>query len=262
VVQIAAARPPRPATAAPRLSRADLTRRRILEAASRVFRSKGLQATGMRDIAAELGMHVGNLYYYFRDKSELLAFCQEATLDRLLALGARVEADDVPADAKLRRLVSGHVVELNEEVPGTLLHLEIEAIDAVRRPAILARRDAYEETWERVIEQGIAVGVLREVDPAITARALLGAVNWTVKWYRADGERTAREIGDAFADVLIAGLLESSQPGPRRSGALPSPRRSGATGRSSRAGSPRAKAPRAKAPRAKAQPPAPGKRKR
>jgi AcrR family transcriptional regulator len=205
VVQIAATAPR--SAAAPVPTRADLARRRILDAASRVVRRKGLDATRMRDIAAELDMHTGNLYYYFRDKGELIAFCQEATLDRLLALGASTEAAPVAADAKLRLLVAGHIVELNEKVPGSLLHLELEAIPAELRPRILARRDAYQQTWERVIEDGIAAGVLRPVDPATAARALLGAVNWTVRWYRADGERSAKELGDEFADILVAGLL-------------------------------------------------------
>src|SRR5690606_29628772 len=90
-------------------SRADLTRRRILEAASRVFRRQGLAATGMRDIAAALGMHVGNLYSRFGDRSGLLAFCQEGTLERLRALGAAVEAGRARADEKLRALIAGHV---------------------------------------------------------------------------------------------------------------------------------------------------------
>ena len=83
MVQTSPAASPLPA---PGATRADLTRRRILEAASRVFQRQGLAATGMRDIAAELGMHVGNLYYYFEDRRDLLAFCQETTLERLLAL--------------------------------------------------------------------------------------------------------------------------------------------------------------------------------
>src|SRR6187455_711900 len=100
-----------PRRAEPAPSRADLTRRRILEAASRVFRRQGLSGTGMRDIAAEMGMHVGNLYYYFEDRRDLLAFCQETTLERLQALAAAVEAAAVSPEERLRRLISGHVVE-------------------------------------------------------------------------------------------------------------------------------------------------------
>ncbi|HVR30129.1 MAG TPA: TetR/AcrR family transcriptional regulator [Thermoanaerobaculia bacterium] len=233
MVQITATPSPEPAP-----SRADVTRRRILEAASRVFRRQGLHSAGMREIAAELGMHAGNLYYYFRDKGELLAFCQEATLDRLLALAARAESADLPADAKLRLLIAGHVVELNEEVPGSLAHLEIEAIDAERRPAILERRDAYEETWRRILEQGAAGGVFRSVDTGTVSRGLLGAVNWTVKWFRSEGEKTAAEIGDELADVLVGGLLAA--------GAVRDPGGS----RTPRAGGPRNARPKRPAPRA------------
>src|ERR1044071_3107872 len=85
-------------------------KRGILDAASRVFRRKGLAATGMRDIAAELGMAVGNLYYYFADRKELIAFIQEDALDGLLELAARVQFLPLPAEQKLWLLVAGHVV--------------------------------------------------------------------------------------------------------------------------------------------------------
>ncbi|MEO8277220.1 MAG: helix-turn-helix domain-containing protein, partial [Thermoanaerobaculia bacterium] len=52
---------------APRGSGADARRREILAAASRLFRREGLASAGMREIAAELGMTAGNLYYYFAD---------------------------------------------------------------------------------------------------------------------------------------------------------------------------------------------------
>lgn len=195
-----------PATG-PAASNALRKKREILEAASRVFRRRGLHATGMRDIAAELGMHVGNLYYYFEDRRDLLAFCQETTLERLLALAERVESASAPADEKLRALIAGHVFELNEGVPGSLAHLEVEAIDEDRRPGILARRETYEESFRRVIAAGIASRVFRRVDPGTAARALLGACNWTVKWYRPGGERDAEQIGADFADLLVGGLL-------------------------------------------------------
>src|SRR5262245_59550554 len=133
MVQISHGAVPAPA---PPATRADATRRRILEAASRVFRRQGLAATGMRDIAAELGMHVGNLYYYFEDRRDLLAYCQQTTLERLLALAEHVEESTASPADKLRLLIAGHIVELNETVPGSLAHLEFEAIDEPRRSAI------------------------------------------------------------------------------------------------------------------------------
>ncbi len=75
------------------LDRSGEKKREILDAAARVFRRAGARMRpGMRDIAAELGMAVGNLYYYFKDKEDLLAFVQEDALGGLLALAERVRA--------------------------------------------------------------------------------------------------------------------------------------------------------------------------
>src|SRR5215470_5381930 len=105
---------PKPIRAQDAVAKVRERKRAILEAASRVFLKKGVYATGMRDIAAELGMAVGSLYYYFEDKEELLAFVQEDALDGLLALAERVRGRDLRADARLYLLIAGHVVRLND----------------------------------------------------------------------------------------------------------------------------------------------------
>lgn len=184
-----------------------LRKREILNGASRVFRRRGLHASGMRDIAAELGMAVGNLYYYFADKEELLAFVQEDALSGLLNLAAWVRELELPVDQKLQLLILSHVVLLNEGRPGSLAHLEIEALGERFRGAIQARRDRYEQALRELVEEGMASGVFRPVDAKGTALAILGAVNWTVKWFRPEGGRAAREIGGEFAALLVRGLL-------------------------------------------------------
>lgn len=187
-------------------------KREILLAASRVFRERGLHATGMRDIAAELGMAVGNLYYYFKDKEALLAFIQESTLSDLLDMASRVRDLDLRADQKVRLLLEEHVVRLNdpeEGTPGSLAHLEVEALGEGLRAAVMAQRDEYERILRRLIEEGMDRKVFRQVDAKVAALALLGAVNWTVKWFRPEGGKSAREIGREAAETLVGGLLTS-----------------------------------------------------
>jgi AcrR family transcriptional regulator len=193
-------------------------KREILEAASRVFRRKGLHASGMRDIAAELEMAVGNLYYYFKDKEDLLAFIQQTTLAGLRSLASRVEALDLRADGKLWLLIAGHISLLNEVIPGSLAHLEVEALGEERRRPIQEGRDEYERTFRRLIDEGIAAGVFRPADPKVAELALLGAANWSVKWFRPGGGMSAREIGQEMADLLVRGLLA---PGAAESFAAP-----------------------------------------
>ena len=189
--------------------RGDEKKREILRAASAVFRKRGLHAAGMREIAAELGMAVGNLYYYFENKEALLAFCQEDALAGLLDLagGAESGAGTERADHRLFRLLAGHVVLLNEATPGSLAHLEVEALHGKRKTKIREQRRTYEAAVQAVIRDGVRAGIFRDVDAKVASFAVLGAVNWTVKWFRPEGDKTAAQIGRECAEILVRGLL-------------------------------------------------------
>jgi AcrR family transcriptional regulator len=64
------------------------TRERILDAALELFRTQGYAATTMRQIAEAAGVAVGNAYYYFASKDQLiLAFYERNHTDHLAALG-------------------------------------------------------------------------------------------------------------------------------------------------------------------------------
>lgn len=183
-------------------------KREILRAAARVFRAKGVTGARMKDIADELGAAVGNLYYYFRDKADLLAFCQEDGLAGLLDLTARVGALDLGPAERLALLIEGHVVQVNEATPGALAHLEVEGASPERRANLNSGRARYEDVLRAVIEEGRARGIFRpEVDAKLATLAMLGAVNWTVRWYDPSGGKSARTIGREFAEVLVRGLL-------------------------------------------------------
>lgn len=182
-------------------------KREILRAAGEVFRRQGLHATGMRDIAAAAGMAVGNLYYYFADKQALLAFCQEDALAGLLDLAGRVRALELPADQRLWLLVVGHMLRLHETTPGAIAHLDVDALGDEARAPVLSRRDDYETAFREVVRQGIAERLFRKVDPKLAALTLLGALNWTAQWYRPGGGKSARQLGEEMADLLVRGLL-------------------------------------------------------
>jgi hypothetical protein len=69
------------------------------------------------------------------------------------------------------------------------------------------RREKFERLWRNLIIEGKQAGVFTSSDPSLTGRAILGVMNWTVTWYRNDGPRSAKEIADLFADLLLNGLL-------------------------------------------------------
>jgi AcrR family transcriptional regulator len=69
-----------------RTSKAEQTRTTIAEAAMRLFRRDGYDATTMRAVAKEAGVSVGNAYYYFASKEHLVqAFYDGIQVDHAAA---------------------------------------------------------------------------------------------------------------------------------------------------------------------------------
>lgn len=187
--------------------RLDARRREILAAASGLFRSHGFHSTGMRAIAAAADMTVGNLYYYFENKQDLLAFCQEDTVRRLLDIAAHVDARRLDAARSLWLLIVGHIRCLNEGVPGSLAHLEVGELERPARRRIVRLRDQYEAVLRGCVERGMRTRQFARTDAPIATQAVLGAVNGTVQWYRPRGRMSLDRIARTFATQLVRGLL-------------------------------------------------------
>jgi len=189
-----------------REQRADARRVEILRAAARIFRSRGFAAAGMRDIAVAADLSPGNLYHYFEGKTELLYFCQNRSLDRLIEALAAARRAGRPLSDRLLDLARAHVLCLVDEVDGSAAHIEIDALPAPLRSRIVAKRDRYERGVRALVAGGIRRGALGVSDPTIATRAFLGALNWTAYWFRPEGSDAPQHVAEVVADYAVAGL--------------------------------------------------------
>jgi TetR/AcrR family transcriptional regulator len=167
----------------------------------------GFAETGMRDIAKAAALSPANLYNYFRGKHEILFFCQDNSLDRMIAALDQVRRLKVSSAEKLRLVIGSHMRCLLDEVEGSAAHLLPAALSSRMQRRLLAKRDRYEEGVRQLIGRGIRTGEFVPYDPTLAARAVLGALNWSVRWFSPEGRLTATEIAEGFASYLIRGLL-------------------------------------------------------
>ena len=179
----------------------------ILKSAAAAFRRRGYHGASVDEIASALEMTKGNLYYYFQNKEEILFACHDYSLDILLGLLAEVQSEPLRPDEKLRRLVLAFVSILLDELQGTALTLDLQALSPPLLAKIVAKRDAFDQGMRAVIQQGIDEGLFTSGDPKMISFAILGAVNWITKWFDPAGPMTSDQIGAAFADYLVGGLL-------------------------------------------------------
>jgi AcrR family transcriptional regulator len=180
----------------------------ILVAASAVFRELGFHRAGMREIASRLGVAVGQLYYYFESKEHLLNWCQENSLQSLLRMDAHVGARASNASEKLFGLIYGHLACLHQWFPGSLAHLEI--TPGSKDDRLLHLRNQYEACMVNCIEEGIRDREFECEDSKLQALTVLGAMNWTTRWFRQEKEWSLLDLAKGIGIPILRGLRGSS----------------------------------------------------
>jgi AcrR family transcriptional regulator len=180
------------------------TREAIIEAAARVFRTKGYHAASVQDIADAVGILKGSLYHHFESKEELLYLIVKEPRARLYRAVAEIVADDAPAEEKLRRAILAHLEAFDQHYPHLFVYLR-EREEMKRR--FRGAPKEYERYWQQILREGMKSGEFRaDLDVEVVSYGLLGMVNWLYKWYDPRGRLGVREIAAQFSAMALGGL--------------------------------------------------------
>jgi TetR/AcrR family transcriptional regulator len=178
----------------------------ILKSAAAAFRRRGYHGASVGEIARALRMTKGNLYYYFRDKEEILYVLHDWSLDLLLERLGEVEKSEAPAAQKLGQLVRSFAQMIIDELHGTALTMDLQALSPARLRKVIAKRDRFDRGLRDIVREGMDARAFAPGDPKLAAFAILGAVNWIPRWFDPRGPAGSEEIGDSFARLVLDGL--------------------------------------------------------
>ncbi len=188
-----------------RETRFELQKDRMLRAAARCFNEKGYSGTSLKDVAAILGLTDAALYYYVRNKEELVYLCYLRAADLGAEAMRQALAGGGNGFATVLAYLTRHVeIMVGERGPIAIMS-EIPSLEPRHRDDVLERSRRHSARFEAMLGAGIRDGSIAPCDVRMTGNAIMGAINWIPKWFHGDpatGEAIARE----FPRILTRGL--------------------------------------------------------
>jgi AcrR family transcriptional regulator len=183
----------------------------ILRSAAKIFNQRGYHRTSVADVAEALGVSKPFLYYYLRNKEDILFECSRIATEELHAVLDAVRRAEAPGFERLEMLFRGYarvmttdfgICLIRNSVPGALPSESWEKLRAGRR--------RLNKEVERLVALGIADGSIRSCDPKLLSFALFGAFNWIAFWFREDRPLRPEAVADYFMDIFARGVAAAA----------------------------------------------------
>jgi AcrR family transcriptional regulator len=184
-------------------------RNEVITVAARLFSEKGFHGTSMDDIARELGILKGSLYYWIESKEALLSEVLEGSIRQTIEDARDIVAQPLPAPERLRLLIHSHIQSWIRNPHNFNVFLsEYRWLDAKSLASYYEEKDTLEGIYKGLIRQGIEAGEFNAStrDVSIQVNLLFGAMNWFPRWYRTDQWASPEYIAEVLATLVLDGL--------------------------------------------------------
>lgn len=189
----------------PEETRFQVQRDRMLRAAAHCFNQKGYSGTSLKDVAAMLGLTDAALYYYVRNKEELVYQCYVRAAQVARAAMEAAVAEGCTGLEQVRLYIRNHIDSIVGDSGPLAIMSEIPSLTPEHRDEVLGLSRAHSRNFEAILERGIADGSIAACDVRMTGNAIMGALNWIPKWWHGD-KAAAQRILKEFPEILSRGL--------------------------------------------------------
>lgn len=185
-----------------------MEKEKIIEVTADLFGEKGFAETTMRDITSALNVSVAAVYYYFKNKDELLYTIIDSIGNKLLrAIEKAREESDEPLQ-QLYNMLFSHITLTKENKNKVKVYVEEQhnLSTKFRNNIYKQHRKIYDTYLEQLRE--LQKSKIISCEPlSIAAFAIFGMLNWCYRWYRDDGPLTIEEVAQRLLDILFYGLI-------------------------------------------------------
>ena len=195
------------AEAPAREAQREAKRNAVLSTAAQMFNERGFHATSLDDIAARLHVTKPTLYYYVKNKDEILLECVKKGLHMTLeGIEASRQAGGNAVD-QLRACMQVYADIVTQPFGMCLIRIGDEEVPEPSRTELRRMKSEIDQAFRRLVAQGVQEGALAPCDPKMTAFVIAGALSWIGRWYQSGGEYSAAQVAEQCIGTLMHGVL-------------------------------------------------------
>ncbi len=182
---------------------------RIIKAATEIFYLNGYDNTSIRELAQVAELSVAGVYYFFKDKEEILFdILYKSIIDQYETIKSAINEKDEP-QKNIRRIIDyllEHVLQHKMEI--SILNREKHRLSEWQREAINEiSRKAY-SLLKQEFSKFKKLGVMKAKNLSLATFTVFAMTTWFIRWYNPDGPLTIKEIAAEMADNLFNGILK------------------------------------------------------
>jgi AcrR family transcriptional regulator len=181
-------------------------RRSVILSAASAFRRRGYHNTSMVDIAQTLGLTKAALYYYVKNKEEILYESHAMTYGSMDEVLKSYRKSELSGRETLETIFREFVGLLTQS--GVSLLTDVDSLKGEWKAQILSRRNKIERRVVDIVKRGQVDGSIREGDARLYVFFFMGALNWLNAWYDVEGRLEGNDIANHFVLQLRRGLAK------------------------------------------------------
>ncbi|MCQ6279544.1 TetR/AcrR family transcriptional regulator [Bacillus sp. EB600] len=182
---------------------------KIINAAAKIFREKGYKEATLEDIANEVGILKGSLYYYIDKKEDLLYAVVERPLSEMTEnLKGIVNSADSPT-LKLEKALENQINGFERYQSELFVWISIEWFKSEFGGEIATLGDEIDRLLRTIIIEGIEKKEFRsDLDPKLLTFAIFGVFNYMQRWYSPTNGYSFQEIYVQFKKFILQGIMD------------------------------------------------------
>jgi AcrR family transcriptional regulator len=188
-------------------------RNEIIATGADVFRDRGYEATSLKDVAEKLGRDRASLYYYVSSKNELFQLVTRKAVEEVVNAAEAVSLMQTDPATRLRELVITTLEKYEAHYPYMFVYIQedmslihSDSVDELWARTMVELGKRFQDAFLKIIDDGLEDGSFVTDHRHIAMNTIIGAINWTHRWFRPGGTLSGQQVGVEMSKLILASL--------------------------------------------------------